>query len=276
GDLKWKIIPELEVGAFGSVRYQSTAQHHYVKDLSNQAMAYRAGLDPLNTTIRDKNPFLYTDPDNPFALPISVLPEGGIYNRTDYTMFEQLFRFTAQYNKTFNQDHTVSVFAGSEVTASDRNNTWFRGWGLQYELGESPFTDYQVFKRGQEENTPYFHVNRNKDNDPTSTKYKQAAFFTNLTYSYAGKYILNGTFRYEGSNKRGEASSARWMPSCNIAGAWNAHEEGFLAELAPGVSHVTVAASCSVTGDRRPADVTNSHAIYASYDPWRPTGSDTE
>ncbi|WP_219847976.1 SusC/RagA family TonB-linked outer membrane protein [Sphingobacterium gobiense] len=276
GDLKWKVIPELEVGAFGSVRYQSTTQHHYVKDLSNQAMAYRAGLDPLNTTIRDKNPFLYTDPDNPYALPISVLPEGGIYNRTDYTMFEQLFRFTAQFNKTFNQDHTVSAFAGSEITASDRNNTWFRGWGLQYELGESPFTDYRVFKRGQEENSPYFHVNRNKDNDPTSTRYKQAAFFTNLTYAYAGKYILNGTFRYEGANKLGEATSARWMPSFNVSGAWNMHEEKFFEQLMPTLSHLMLKASYSLTGDRGPANVTNSHAVYASYNPWRPSAGDTE
>jgi len=277
GDLKWKIIPELEVGAFGSVRYQSTSQHHYVKDLSNQAMAYRAGIvNPSNTVIRDKNPFLYKDPDDPYALPVSVLPEGGIYNRTDYTMFEQLFRFTAQFNKTFNYDHIVSAFAGSELTASDRNNTWFRGWGLQYELGESPFTDYRVFKRGQEENTPYFHVNRNKDNDPTSTRYKQAAFFTNLTYSYAGKYIINGTFRYEGANKLGEATSARWMPSYNIAGAWNAHEEDFFENLSPALSHFTLKTSYSLTGDRGPANVTNSHAIYSSYNPWRPTAGDTE
>src|SRR5690606_42025724 len=99
---KWKVVPELELGAFGSARYQSTAQHHYVKDLSNQAQASRAGIDFGTTVIRDKNPFLYTDPDNPSAQPISVLPEGGIHNRTAYTMFEQLFRFTAQYNKTFN------------------------------------------------------------------------------------------------------------------------------------------------------------------------------
>ncbi|WP_223581940.1 SusC/RagA family TonB-linked outer membrane protein [Sphingobacterium sp. GVS05A] len=277
GDLKWKVIPELELGAFGSVRYQTTAQHHYIKDRSNQAMAYRAGLvEPDNTTIRDNNPFLYKDPDDPYARPISVLPEGGIYNRTDYTMFEQLFRFTAQYNKTFNLNHIVNVFAGSELTASDRNNTWFRGWGIQYDLGESPFTDYRVFKRGQEENSPYFHVNRNNDNDPTTTRYKQAAFFANLTYSYAGKYTLNGTFRYEGANKLGEATSARWMPTWNIAGAWNAHEEAFFESLKPTFSHLTLKASYSLTGDRGPSNVTNSYAVYRSYTPWRPTAGDAE
>lgn len=277
GDLKWKVVPQLELGAFGSVRYQNTTQHHYVKDQSNQAMAYRAGIFPVgNSIIRDKNPFLYTDPQNPYAEPVSVLPEGGIYNRTDYKMMEQLFRFTAQYNETFNINHIVNVFAGSEVTASDRNNTWFRGWGLQYDLGESPFSDYRVFKRGQEENSPYFSVNRNKDNDPSNTTYKQAAFFTNATYSFAGKYTVNGTFRYEGANKLGKATSARWMPSWNLSGAWNVHEENFFDKVSPVLSHLTFKTSYSLTGDRGPANVTNSYAVYRSYTPWRPIAEDSE
>src|SRR5690606_27048235 len=149
-------------------------------------------------------------------------------------------------------------FAGSEITSSHRNNTWFRGWGIQYDLGESPFTDYRVFKRGQEENSPYFSVNRNSKNDPTNIRYRQAAFFTNLTYSYAGKYILNGTFRYEGANKLGEATSARWMPSWNLSAAWNAHEEAFFDNFRPALSHFTLKGSYSLTGDRGPSTVTNS------------------
>ena len=31
------------------------------------------------TTIRDANPYLYTDPDNPFALPESILKEGRYF-----------------------------------------------------------------------------------------------------------------------------------------------------------------------------------------------------
>ena len=36
---------------------------------------------------------------------------------------------------------------------------------------------------------------------------------------------MNGTGRYEGSNKLGKARSARWLPTWNVAGAWLAHEE---------------------------------------------------
>ena len=33
---------------------------------------------------------------------------------------------------------------------------------------------------------------------------------------------MNGTVRYEGSNKLGKSRSARWLPTWNISGAWNA------------------------------------------------------
>ena len=62
-----------------SCEISGTSQEHNIKDDSNQAGAYRAGLD--DKTIMDRNPFLYTNPDNPYALPVSILPEGGIYQR---------------------------------------------------------------------------------------------------------------------------------------------------------------------------------------------------
>ena len=83
GELKWKPITGLEFSALGAVKYSATSQEHLITDDSNQAMAYRAMPD---ATVRDRNPFLYTDPDNPYALPISVLPQGGIYQLTNYKM----------------------------------------------------------------------------------------------------------------------------------------------------------------------------------------------
>lgn len=80
-ELKWKPIQGLELSTLGAVKYQTTSQEHFITDNSNQAQAYRAMGD---ATIRDKNPFLYTNPDDPYALPISILPQGGIYQKTDY------------------------------------------------------------------------------------------------------------------------------------------------------------------------------------------------
>ncbi len=83
GELRWKPLKGLEFAALGAVKYSSTSQEHQITDDSNQARAYRAMPD---ATVRDRNPFLYTDPDDPYALPITVLPQGGIYQKTTYKM----------------------------------------------------------------------------------------------------------------------------------------------------------------------------------------------
>lgn len=260
GELKWKVIPGLELGVLGAVKYQSTSQEHNIKDSSNQAEAYRAGLD--DKTIMDKNPFLYTNPDNPYALPISVLPEGGIYQRRDYKMLGYDFRATASWNHIFKDTHITNFFAGMELNSTDRSKSYFQGWGMQYGMGEIPYYVYDFFKKGIEDGNDYYSLNR--------TRSRSVAFFGNATYSYKGKYIVNGTARYEGTNRMGKSRSSRWLPTWNVSGAWNAHEEDFFKEYQPTFSHFTLKASYSLTADRGPADVTNSQAIITSYSPYRP------
>jgi hypothetical protein len=55
-----------------------------------------------------------------------------------------------------------------------------------------------------------------------------AGLFVNGAYSYKGKYIFNGTVRYDGSNRLGKAKSARYLPTWNVSGAWNITEEDFV------------------------------------------------
>ena len=62
------------------------------------------------TVIRDNNPFLYTDPDNAYAVPISILPKGGIYKRRDNNMLSYDFRFAASYNTEINNQHIITLY----------------------------------------------------------------------------------------------------------------------------------------------------------------------
>lgn len=260
GELKWKILSGLEVSALGALKYQTTSQEHNIKDNSNQAIAYRTGMD--DATIRDKNDLLYTNPDNPYALPISILPEGGIYNRKDYKMIGLDFRGSLSWNHQYGEKHITSLFMGMEVNNLQRNRTSFQGWGLQYSMGEIPAYVYEVFKQGIEKGDKYYSMEH--------TEARSIASFFNATYSYDRRYTLNGTFRYEGTNRMGKSRSARWLPTWNISGAWNMHEENFMASSNHILSHLTLKGSYSLTADRGPAYVTNSQAIIVSYNPFRP------
>lgn len=265
-ELKWKPIKDLELSALGAIKYATTSQEHNVLDSSNQALAYRA-MQTLN--VRDDNNLLYTDPDDPYALPITVLPQGGLYQRTDNSMLSYDFRATANYNHTFANTHIVNFFAGTEISSIERSRSWFNGVGMQFDSGEIPFYVYEFFKKASEENTDYYTLSH--------SRYRSAAFFGNLTYSYKGRYNLNGTLRYEGSNQLGRSNKARWLPTWNISGSWNAHEEPWFHDVFKSVlSHLTLKASYSLTADRGPTDYTNSTAILKAYNPWRLTSSDRE
>ena len=271
GDINWKPVRGLEIAALAAIRYQSSRQEHHIKDESNQARAYRAGIDPENATIRDANPYLYTDPDNPLALPETVMPKGGIYNLTEYSLLSTDFRATISYNADLgkNGDHIISLFGGGELNSTDRQYTWFRGWGYQYNNGGVPYLDYRLFKQGQEENSVYY------SND--FTYYRNLAFFGMATYSYKGRYTINGTIRYEGTNKLGKSRKARWLPTWNVSAAWNAHEERWWAPaFGKAWTYASLKGSYSLTADRGPAGVTNSLAVFSSYTPFRPSTTASE
>lgn len=259
GELKWKVHPALEFAVLGAFKYKITSQAHKILDQANQAMSYRAMDD---ATIRERNPLLYKDPDAIGDLGVSVLPEGGIYYKDERKMSGYDFRASATWNKTFNNKHITNFYGGMEVNSFDRNRSHFTGWGLQYSKGEIPFYVYEFFKKGIEEGKDYYSIEAKRN--------RQAAFFGMASYSYEGKYTLSGTLRYEGSNRLGKSKSSRWLPTWNVAAAWNAHEEDFFENFNSVLSHFTLKASYSLTADNPANSITNSKIIIQSYKPNRP------
>lgn len=256
GELDWNIIKGLNARVLGAISYSGAKMEHNVTELSNQAMAYRV-IEP--NTIREKNPFLYKDPDVRYSLKEIVLPEGGLYKQTFNELLSYSFRGLVQYRTTIKDTHIFESLAGTEANASNRRQTWTQGYGLQYKSGEVPFFDYKIFKFLKERGDDYYGL--------TSNFYRDLSFFGNLTYSYRSKYILNGTIRYEGSNQLGKTTRARWLPTWNVAASWNVDQEKFFDKLQPAFSALTLKASYSLTADRGPAS--NSLAIIRSTTQWR-------
>jgi len=262
GEAKFKPVKSVELAAIYAYKVSNTVQDYYIKDNSNMAMAFRAMDD---ATMQKDNPWLYQNPDNQNSLPVSVLPKGGFFRETKFKMNSWNARFTAAYNDAFNDKHIVNAFGGMEVSNTDRTRTYFDGVGMQYDMGYLGSYDYLYFKQSVEQGEMYYSLDNSYNRD--------VAFFGTATYSYDGIYTLNGTLRYEGSNRLGKSRKARWLPTWNISAAWNAHEEKwFKALFNDWFSHATVKASYSLTGDK-PA-TTNSQVIVSSYSPWRPFTAD--
>lgn len=265
GMISYKPIAGLELNMMGAIKRAQSSSEHNVTEDSNQANAYRA---MGNTIIRDSNPYLWTDPNDPYAVPVSVLPYGGIYDRNDYRMNSWDFRTTATYNKVIKNTHIINLFGGLEANSVERNSSWMRAWGVMYNFGDIGNYDPDMFDKLKNEGADYYTL--------SGTLERTTAFFGNATYSYKGRYIGNATLRYEGTNTLGNNRKSRWLPTWNILGAWNAHEENWFKKLMPTFSHFTLKGSYSLTADRGPYDISNSVAIINSLVGWRPVGSDQE
>lgn len=220
GGLKYKITKNLKYSFDGSYRFAKTSQEHKITENSNMAQAYRAGISPNDATIRNNNKFLYSDPDDPNALPVSVLPYGGFYKTNDDNITNYYARNSLEFDKTFNEDHLFNVFATQEMRYINRQNKVFDGYGYQYDKGGIPFIDPNIVKSNVEGGFNYYSMGYRYE--------RYLNYSLRAAYSYKGKYSFNATGRYDGSNLLGESPSARWLPTWNVSGAWNIDTENFM------------------------------------------------
>lgn len=256
GQLSWKITPKIEAILMGAMRYQNNTQKTEYKENSNWVLSYRA---MPNTTVRDNNTNLYKDPNDPFALPVVVLPKGGIREKIDKTSLANNLRATLSYKDTFAEGlHSIALFGGFEMDNAKNTNDLNRNYGLLYNAGNYASFSYLMFKKLQEEFRNYYTV--------ADTENNNQAFFANASYTLKGRYTANGTLRYDASNAFGPSRYLRWMPTWNAGLKWDVSQENFFASLKP-LSHLSLKASFGVTAVA--PSVSNSLAQLYINNPWR-------
>ncbi|WP_026462206.1 SusC/RagA family TonB-linked outer membrane protein [Adhaeribacter aquaticus] len=262
GDFSYKIRNNLKYSFLGALRYAKTNQEHKVNENANMANAYRAAGD---ATIEQSNKFLYRDPDDPEAQPVVVLPYGGFYNTNDDNLVSYNLRNALEWDKKFNNIHTIRFFASQELRYADRQNRTFNGFGYQYDKGGVPYIDYRILKQNIENNFNYYSMRMRYD--------RFLAYMANAAYSYLGKYNINGTVRYDGSNLLGQSRQARWLPTWNISGSWNVDTEPFM-QKQDIVNRLTLRATYGLTASMGSA--TNSSLVLQNGSTRRPYLSEVE
>ncbi|GHT18014.1 SusC/RagA family TonB-linked outer membrane protein [Bacteroidia bacterium] len=216
-DLSWKPIKELEVSGLVSYRYAISKTEHIINETSNAANAYRAAE---TSTIAKNNQYLYVDPENPVALPVAVLPEGGMWNPKENEISSFYSRVQANYNKTFADKHITNFFAGAEMRSLDRKYSFLNGWGYQWNQGGVPFIDYRIIKKQLEEDQDYYGLFLSWE--------RALAIFGTASYSYLGKYTGSISGRIDGTNQLGKYATDRWLPTWTVSAGWRIKEESFL------------------------------------------------
>ncbi|GJM28286.1 MAG: SusC/RagA family TonB-linked outer membrane protein [Cyclobacteriaceae bacterium] len=210
----------LAVKGVVQARYANTIRDHMVHERSNQAEAFRANDTQF---IQDNNNLLFRDPDNPGLNPKVVLPEGG-FNYVDQTDLINFFnRISIEWSKTYNTIHEINVLAGEEIRFTNRSSTSSTGLGVVFESGGVVVTDPSIIEFFNLQNIDYFSIGEERD--------RFFGLFLNAGYAYKSRYVANFTVRYDGSNQLGESDAARYLPTWNVSGAWNMHNEGFFDDI---------------------------------------------
>ena len=268
GELNWKPLKHVEVSLLGSYRTMSTTREHIIKNSSNQAEAYRAGVDDPN--IMYNNTYLYTDPDDANSLPVSVMPTGGINIMDENSVAQLDFRGTVRYDNTWNDTHIFNALGGWEANRADYDSRHDEEYGIDYDNGRIQNLPTEFYKQAKEEGLERVTFSKSWN--------RRLAYFGFLSYSYKGRYTISVTGRYDGSNQLGKATSSRWLPTWNVSGAWNAHEEEWFRKWSIDhggwLSHGTIRLSYSLVGEQTTAS--NANAIYRSGIVWRPQGDQQE
>jgi TonB-linked SusC/RagA family outer membrane protein len=260
-DVTFKPVAGLELNALGAVRYAKTTNEHKILNTSNMAEAYRAAQ---STAVIRSNNFLWENPYDPNALPLVVMGKGGFYNTQDNGLFNYYTRVTGNYIRSFNDDHIINILAGGELGNTERTARYNNGYG--YLWGNSlAVTDYRIIEKIIEAGDAYYGMTQNYT--------RQVGFFGNGTYSFRGTYTFNATLRMEGTNQMGESSTARWLPTWNVSGAWNAINEPFLKKIQT-LSSLTFRGTYGLTANSAPK--AQAMAVYNATNTYRPFQDDKE
>ncbi|MDZ4821844.1 MAG: SusC/RagA family TonB-linked outer membrane protein [Flavobacteriales bacterium] len=153
---------------------------------------------------------------------------------------------TADYTKTFKEDHVVTLLVGGETQRShteryDRIEYYFVNSPTYENNYETDSTDKRVFTASPE-------------------TWTFVSSFSRINYSYKNKYFLQAVARSDGSSKFGENSKFGFFPA--LSAGWIISDEDFLKENKT-ISFLKLRAGWGKTGN---ADVPGD-AQYGTFSP---------
>lgn len=175
------------------------------------------------------------DRNEAYLSPESVEFEGktdaadkGSYTISNGTDIDVEGNLTANYNNSFFDKLYLSVGIGTELLTSKSSSDGYVATGF--------LNDKLIY--------PSYALQFQKNSHPNGSfdRSKSVGFFGNLNMNWDNRYILDFTYRTDGSSRFGRES--RFAPFWSVGAAWNVNHENFWA----GSGYMKVRASVGSTG----------------------------
>ena len=152
-----------------------------------------------------------------------MVPRGGIMKQNFQTVSSQTTRAQFNFNKLIGL-HSVNAILGAEQRGADTRASAFTRYGyvadpLNYGLVDvlNSYPQYLTGNFGE----------LGGDGALGSTRYRFVSFYSNLAYTYKGRYILSASVRRDGSNIFGANTNDKWKPLLSAGLGWKIADEPF-------------------------------------------------
>jgi TonB-linked SusC/RagA family outer membrane protein len=202
----------------------------FIEGLSAKALfSYLGNLREGKDFLKEHNLYTYDRSTDTYAVSYTANSPSSLTRRDD--IGEQNFlQFRLDYNRTFAQRHTISAFVAYEQR-EDRSNYL------------SAYRQFDIDALDQ------INAGRdlNKTNEGSQSEAANVSFIGRLNYDYLSRYMINLTFREDGSAKFHRDSRWGFFPGVELA--WRISEESFLKDRFTDLSNLKLRLSYGKTGD---------------------------
>lgn len=147
------------------------------------------------------------------------------FTQSNFSVNEQLLTF----KKELNDKHTLGIVVGNHVQSSVIKNTYARGTNF-------PNNQFTLISAAA-----------NQTVSESWGKNSLVSFFSRANYSYREKYLIEGSFRADGSSKFSPKNRWGYFPAVGLG--WVISNENFLADNAT-LSHLKLRASYGIAGNQ--------------------------
>ena len=148
------------------------------------------------------------------------------------------------YTNTF-EDHYLNVLAGAELRGSKSKRVAVKRYGYDEKTGLASMPEPP-----EDDNTygsSWYTSLIDGLSGMSRSENKYASFYASTEYAYLGRYILNASFRTDGSNNFG--SKEQFNPTWSLGFAWHVDDENFMQSLHPVLSRLTLRVATGFTGN---------------------------
>lgn len=129
----------------------------------------------------------------------------------------QLYEFFLNYDRTFGQHHVAGMFGNTNELRDNYQTNMYRSSD-----GTVILDDINVY------DTTTDVINRD-DKRRGAYKWAYVSLVGRVNYDYAGKYLIEGSWRHDGSSRL--VKDNRWQDFFGVSGGWRMSEEAFMKNL---------------------------------------------